>query len=123
MEGVRRCRSLLVTCTYPQSIEFSRTDMLRDIIAYMADAMLQPFAVVQAKGLEEGAAERLRPALSRVLTELADGALDQPNHQDGDVVQAEDGRGQEALGEGIRAGGQDAAQDDGKHQGVTVELP
>ena len=47
-----------------------------DIVAYMADAMLQPFAVVQAKGLEEGAAERLRPALSRVLTELADGALD-----------------------------------------------
>ena len=47
-----------------------------DIVAYMADAMLQPFAVVQAKGLEEGAAERLRPALSRVLEELADGTLD-----------------------------------------------
>ena len=47
-----------------------------DIVAYMADAMLQPFAVVQAKGLEEGAAKRLRPALSRVLAELADGALD-----------------------------------------------
>ncbi len=47
-----------------------------DIVAYMADAMLQPFVVVQAKGLVDGGSARLRPALSHVLAELADGALD-----------------------------------------------
>ena len=50
MEGVRRCRSLLVTCTYPQSIEFSRTDMLRDIILVFAVAVIASPAVIALIG-------------------------------------------------------------------------
>ena len=50
MEGVRRCRSLPVTCTYPQSIEFSRTDVLRDLILVFAVAVIASPAVIALIG-------------------------------------------------------------------------
>jgi len=39
-----------VTCTYPQSIEFSRTDMLRDIILVFAVAVIASPAVIALIG-------------------------------------------------------------------------
>ena len=48
--GVRSCRSLPVTCTYPQSIEFSRTDVLRDLILVFAVAVIASPAVIALIG-------------------------------------------------------------------------
>ncbi|OUO90900.1 peptidase M16 [Gordonibacter sp. An230] len=47
-----------------------------DAQAFYADALLQPFAVIQLKGLVEGAAERFKPIVDETLAALADGGLD-----------------------------------------------
>ncbi len=47
-----------------------------DVQAYVADAMLQPFAVVQLRGIDGEAAQKLRPAFEGAVRTLADGALD-----------------------------------------------
>lgn len=47
-----------------------------DVSAFLADAVLQPFVVVQAKGLKPNAAPQLRELVSLRARELADGALD-----------------------------------------------
>ena len=47
-----------------------------DVQAYVADAMLQPFAVVQLRGIDDAAAEKLRPAFEGAVRKLADGDLD-----------------------------------------------
>lgn len=47
-----------------------------DALAFFADSLLQPFAVIQLRGLEEGGAERFRPVVEETLRGLADGGLD-----------------------------------------------
>ena len=47
-----------------------------DAQAFYADALLQPFAVIQLKGLAEGAAERFKTVVDETLAALADGGLD-----------------------------------------------
>lgn len=47
-----------------------------DATAFFADSLLQPFAVIQLRGLEEGGAERFRPVVEKTLRKLADGGLD-----------------------------------------------
>ena len=47
-----------------------------DIQVYFNDDVLQPYVVVQAKGLADGAGERLRPALEAEVERLASGGLD-----------------------------------------------
>ena len=47
-----------------------------DVQAYVADAQLQPFAVVQLRGIDDTAAEKLRPAFEGAVRKLADGGLD-----------------------------------------------
>ncbi|MDU1909482.1 MAG: peptidase M16, partial [Eggerthella sp.] len=47
-----------------------------DATAFFADSLLQPFAVIQLRGLEEGGAERFRPVVEETLRKLADGGLD-----------------------------------------------
>ena len=47
-----------------------------DAQAFLADALLQPFAVIQLKGLKEGAAERFKGVVDDALRRLADGGLD-----------------------------------------------
>ena len=47
-----------------------------DVQAYVADAMLQPFAVVELRGIDGDAAKKLRPAFEGAVRKLADGALD-----------------------------------------------
>src|SRR5699024_1164823 len=46
-----------------------------DAQAFYADALLQPFAVIQLKGLAEGAAERFKTVVDETLAALADGGL------------------------------------------------
>ena len=53
-----------------------------DVQAYVADSMLQPFAVVQLRGSGEDAARKLRPTFEDAVRTLADGALDH------DIVEA-----------------------------------
>ena len=48
-------------------------DLADDAQAFLADALLQPFAVIQLKGLEEGAAERFKGVVDDTLRRLADG--------------------------------------------------
>ncbi|WP_165173450.1 insulinase family protein, partial [Adlercreutzia sp. ZJ242] len=47
-----------------------------DAVAYLADAVLQPFAVIQLKGARPEAAARFRACVEERARELADGALD-----------------------------------------------
>ncbi|WP_101722110.1 insulinase family protein [Eggerthella timonensis] len=47
-----------------------------DALAFFADSLLQPFAVIQLRGLEEGGAERFRAQVEETLRGLADGGLD-----------------------------------------------
>ncbi len=47
-----------------------------DAMGYVADATLQPFAVIQLKGLHEGGAEKLRPIVEAEAKRLAEGGLD-----------------------------------------------
>lgn len=47
-----------------------------DALAFFADSLLQPFAVIQLRGLEKGGAERFRPVVEETLRGLADGGLD-----------------------------------------------
>ena len=47
-----------------------------DVQAYVADAMLQPFAVVELRGIDGDGAKKLRPAFEGAVRKLADGALD-----------------------------------------------
>ncbi len=51
-------------------------DLADDAQAFLADALLQPFAVIQLKGLKEGAAERFKGVVDDTLRRLADGGLD-----------------------------------------------
>ena len=51
-------------------------DLADDAQAFLADALLQPFAVIQLKGLKEGAAERFKSVVDDTLRRLADGGLD-----------------------------------------------
>lgn len=47
-----------------------------DAQGFLADSLLQPFAVLQLRGLEEGGAARFRPVVEEALRGLADGGLD-----------------------------------------------
>ena len=47
-----------------------------DAQAFLADSLLQPFAVFQLKGLEDRAPERFRDVVEEGLRSLADGGLD-----------------------------------------------
>ncbi len=47
-----------------------------DAQAFLADSLLQPFVVLELKGLEPGASKRFREVVERTLRELADGGLD-----------------------------------------------
>ncbi|HIY84079.1 MAG TPA: insulinase family protein [Candidatus Rubneribacter avistercoris] len=47
-----------------------------DANAFLADALLQPFAVIQLRGLADHGAQRFRAVVERTLSELADGGLD-----------------------------------------------
>ena len=47
-----------------------------DAHGFFADSLLQPFAVIQLRGLEPEGAARLRPVVEKTLAELADGGLD-----------------------------------------------
>ncbi|MDE8703008.1 insulinase family protein [Adlercreutzia equolifaciens] len=47
-----------------------------DVVAYLADAIAQPFAMVCLKGAKEGAAERLKAVVAREAARLAEGGLD-----------------------------------------------
>ena len=47
-----------------------------DATAFFADSLLQPFAVIQLRGLEDGGAERFRAVVEETLRGLADGGLD-----------------------------------------------
>lgn len=47
-----------------------------DAQAFLADALLQPFAVIQLRGLTDDAAARFRSVVEETLRELADGGLD-----------------------------------------------
>ena len=60
----------------PVKRELLDAKLADDVQAYVADAMLQPFAVVSLHGAREGAAKRLRPAFEDAVRKLADGALD-----------------------------------------------
>lgn len=51
-------------------------DLADDAQAFLADALLQPFAVIQLKSLKEGAAERFKGVVDDTLRRLADGGLD-----------------------------------------------
>ena len=51
-------------------------DLADDAQAFVADALLQPFAVIQLRGLREGAPERFRAVVENTLRYLADGGLD-----------------------------------------------
>ncbi len=47
-----------------------------DVQGFIAEAMLQPFAVIQLKGLAPDAAAKFRPLVEQTLRSLSDGALD-----------------------------------------------
>ena len=47
-----------------------------DVSVYLADGLLQPFAVISLRDLSEGARENFRPAVEEELSRLADGGLD-----------------------------------------------
>ncbi|MBQ3105927.1 MAG: insulinase family protein, partial [Eggerthellaceae bacterium] len=47
-----------------------------DALAYLADAMLQPFVVLQLKGLRDGGAARFRHVVETTVAMLTDGRLD-----------------------------------------------
>ena len=47
-----------------------------DVVAYLADAVAQPFAVVSLKGARAGAADTLKDVVRREARRLAEGALD-----------------------------------------------
>ncbi|BAK44323.1 insulinase family protein [Eggerthella sp. YY7918] len=47
-----------------------------DAQAFLMDSLLQPFAVIQLRGLAEGAARRFKDVVDKTLTDLADGGLD-----------------------------------------------
>lgn len=47
-----------------------------DAQAFLADSLLQPFAVIQLRGLDEGAGGRFRAVVEETLRSLADGGLD-----------------------------------------------
>lgn len=47
-----------------------------DALGFLAEATLQPFAVIELKGLKDGAAARFRDAARAELARLADGGLD-----------------------------------------------
>ena len=47
-----------------------------DVSAFLADGLLQPFAVVELRGLHPGASEAFLPVCERELRRLADGGLD-----------------------------------------------
>lgn len=47
-----------------------------DVVAYLADSVAQPFAVVSLKGAREEAAATLKEVVAREATRLADGGLD-----------------------------------------------
>lgn len=51
-------------------------DLADDASGYLADSMLQPFAVLELRGLRPGAAERFRAVVTEELTRLASGGLD-----------------------------------------------
>ncbi len=51
-------------------------DLADDAQAFVADALLQPFAVIQLRGLKEGAAARFRSVVDETLRDLAEGGLD-----------------------------------------------
>ena len=51
-------------------------DLAADATAFVADAMLQPFAVFQLRGLTSGKAPQLKQVVMREAKRLADGALD-----------------------------------------------
>ncbi|WP_251231771.1 insulinase family protein [Adlercreutzia aquisgranensis] len=51
-------------------------DLADDASGYVADSLLQPFAVLELRGLRPGAAERFRAVVERELERLASGGLD-----------------------------------------------
>ena len=51
-------------------------DLADDVLAFLADSLLQPFVVVQLRGAKPGAAERFREAFESALREVAENGVD-----------------------------------------------
>lgn len=52
-----------------------KANVASDVDAFLADSVLQPFVMVHAKGLREGAVERMRETMHNEAARLADGGL------------------------------------------------
>lgn len=60
----------------PLKRAFLDAGLADDAHAFLADSVLQPFVVIQLRGLSDGAAERFVGVVEKTMTDLANGGLD-----------------------------------------------